>query len=130
MSPNQRTAWRSKDDHKILSLRNRGLWPVEIASILGIRVQSVRYRLERLGKERFTFPPPTGPRPIPHRKVTDDNLLTLARSGFQSDSLSKLELRFLPEHQALAHVVGMQPEGLADAFKRRKDPRRLFLKFR
>ena len=71
----------SKEDHKILSLRNRGLWPIEIASLLGIRVQSVRYRLERLKKGGFTFPPPTAPRPIPHRKVTDDELLTLARSG-------------------------------------------------
>jgi hypothetical protein len=64
-----------KEDRQVLSLRNRGLWPSEIASILGIRVQSVYYRLERLAKGGFTFPPPTAPRPIPHRKVTDDELL-------------------------------------------------------
>jgi DNA-binding Lrp family transcriptional regulator len=52
-----------------------------MASLLGIRVQSVNYRLERLKKAGFTFAPPTGPRPIPHRKVTDDELLALARSG-------------------------------------------------
>jgi DNA-binding NarL/FixJ family response regulator len=71
----------SKEDRQVLSLRNRGLWPSEIAAILGIRVQSVRWRLERLTKAGFTFPPPSAPRPIPHRKVTDDEILTLARSG-------------------------------------------------
>jgi ROS/MUCR transcriptional regulator protein/Winged helix-turn-helix DNA-binding len=71
----------SKEDRQVLSLRNRGLWPSEMASLLGIRVQSVNYRLERLKKAGFTFAPPTGPRPIPHRKVTDDELLALARSG-------------------------------------------------
>jgi DNA-directed RNA polymerase specialized sigma24 family protein len=71
----------SKEDRQVLSLRNRGLWPSEIAALLGIRVQSVRWRLERLTKAGFTFPPPSAPRPIPHRKVTDDELLTLARSG-------------------------------------------------
>jgi hypothetical protein len=71
----------SRDDHKILSLRNRGLWPSEIASLLRMPVRSVDYRLERLKKAGFAFPPPTAPRPIPHRKVTDDELLALARSG-------------------------------------------------
>ena len=65
----------------VLSLRNRGLWPSEIAVLLGMSVRSVDYRLERLKKAGFTFPPPTAPRPIPHRKVTDDELLNLARSG-------------------------------------------------
>jgi Winged helix-turn-helix DNA-binding len=46
-----------------------------------IRVQSVTYRLERLRKGGFSLPARTGPRPIPHRKVTDDELLTLAGSG-------------------------------------------------
>src|SRR5262249_34160238 len=65
----------SKEDRQVLSLRNRWLWPSEIATILGLRIQSVRWRLERLGKAGFTFPSPTGPRPIPHRKVTNDELL-------------------------------------------------------
>jgi DNA-binding CsgD family transcriptional regulator len=71
----------SREDRQVLSLRIRGLWPGEIAVLVGIRVQSVRYRLERLRKAGLTFPPPTAPRPIPHRKVTDDEVLTLARSG-------------------------------------------------
>src|SRR5882724_5736859 len=71
----------SKEDRQVLSLRNRGLRPSEMASLLGIRVQSVNYRLERLRKGGFTFPSPTAPRPITHRKVTDDELLSLARSG-------------------------------------------------
>jgi DNA-binding CsgD family transcriptional regulator len=93
----------SKEDHKILALRNKGRWPSEIASILGIGVQSVRYRLERLKKAGFTFPPRTAPRPIPHRKVTNDELLTLARSGLS-----------IPE---IAARLGM---GMANAHRRIK----------
>jgi DNA-directed RNA polymerase specialized sigma24 family protein len=93
----------SKEDHKVLSLRNRGLWRSEIAVILGMPVRSVDYRLERLKKAGFTFPPPTAPRPIPHRKVTDDELLNLARSGFS-----------IPE---IAARLGM---GMANAHRRIK----------
>lgn len=67
----------------------------------GIRVQSVRYRLERLTKKGFTFPPPTGPRPLPHRKVTNDELLALARLGLS-----------IPE---IAAGLGM---GMANAHRR------------
>jgi len=79
----------SKEDRQVLSLRNRGLWPSEIAVLLGIRVESVRWRLERLGKAGFTFPAPTGPRPIPHRKVTDDELLILVRSGLSIPEIAQ-----------------------------------------
>jgi hypothetical protein len=65
----------SKEDRKVLLHRNRGPWPSEIAVLLRMPVRSVDYRLERLKKAGFTFPPPTGPRPIPHRKVTDEELL-------------------------------------------------------
>jgi DNA-binding CsgD family transcriptional regulator len=71
----------SREDRRVLSLRNRGLWPSEIAVVLRIRVQSVRYRLERLKKAGFSFTPPTAPRTHSHRKVTDDEVLTLAMSG-------------------------------------------------
>jgi hypothetical protein len=91
----------SKEDRQVLSLRNRGLWPSEIALLLRIPVRSVEYRLERLKTAGFTFPPPTGPRPIPHRKVTDDELLALARSGLS-----------IPE---IAARLGM---GMANAHKR------------
>jgi DNA-binding CsgD family transcriptional regulator len=93
----------SKEDHKILALRNKGRWPSEIAALLGIRVQSVRYRLERLKDAGFTFSPRTAPRPIPHRKVTNDELLTLARSGLS-----------IPE---IATRLGM---GMANAHRRIK----------
>jgi hypothetical protein len=93
----------SKEDRQVLSHRNRGLWPSEIASILGTWVQSVCWRLERLKKAGFTFPPPTGPRPLPHRKVTNEELLTLARSGLS-----------IPE---IAARLGM---GMANAHRRIK----------
>ncbi len=93
----------SKEDRQVLSLRNRGLWPSEMASLLGIRVQSVNYRLERLRKGGFTFPSPTAPRPITHLKVTDDELLSLARSGLS-----------IPEIAAKAGI------GMANAHRRIK----------
>ncbi len=93
----------SKDDRRILSLRNRGLWPSEIAGLLRMPVRSVDYRLERLKKAGFTFSPPAAPRPIPHRKVTNDQLLALARSGLS-----------IPE---IAARLGM---GMANAHRRIK----------
>ncbi len=71
----------SKEDRKILSLRNKGLWPTEIAPLLGIRVKLVHYRLYLLKKNGFALRPPTRPRPSPRRKVTDDKVLMLVRSG-------------------------------------------------
>jgi DNA-binding CsgD family transcriptional regulator len=93
----------SKEDHKILALRKKGRWPSEIAALLGIGLQSVRYRLDRLKNVGFTFSPRTAPRPIPHRKVTNDELLTLARSGLS-----------IPE---IATRLGM---GMANAHRRIK----------
>ena len=75
----------SKEDHKVLSLRNRGLWPSEIASILGIRVQSVRYRLERLKKGGFTFPPPNELRDqFPTERLPTTSFWPWPGRGFQS----------------------------------------------
>jgi biotin operon repressor len=68
-------------DRKILSLRERGLWPSEIAPVLGIRVQSVYLRLQALKKAGFTIPSLTIPRPNPLRKVSDEKILALAQSG-------------------------------------------------
>jgi ROS/MUCR transcriptional regulator protein len=93
----------SKEDRQVLLHRDRGLWPSEIASLLRMPVRSVDYRLERLKKAGFTFPPPTGPRPIPHRKATDDELLNLARLGLS-----------IPE---IAAKLGM---GMANAHRRIK----------
>jgi len=71
----------SKDDRRILSLRNKGLWPSEIASLMGIRAEWVHHRLGRLKRKGITFQPPTRPWPNANRKVTDDEVLALAKSG-------------------------------------------------
>ena len=70
----------SKEDLKVLSLRNRGLWPSEIASRLGIPVRSVLWRFERLRRKGFTLPSPTGARPNANRKATDGEILACVRS--------------------------------------------------
>src|SRR5215813_4428441 len=66
---------------RILSLRNKGLWPSEIASLMGIRAEWVHHRLGRLKKKGGTFQPPTRPWPNANRKVADDEVLALAKSG-------------------------------------------------
>jgi hypothetical protein len=95
----------SKEDYKILALRNKGRWPSEITALLGIGVQSVRYRLERLKNAGFTFSPRTAPRPIPHRKVTDKEILALVRSRLS-----------IPEIAARLRM------GMANAHRRIKRP--------
>jgi DNA-binding CsgD family transcriptional regulator len=96
----------SKEDRQVLSLRNRGLWPSEIAVLLGIRVQSVRWRLERLTKAGFTFPPPSASRPIPHRKVTDDELLNLARSGLSIPEIAaRLGMSMANAHRRIKRLT-------------------------
>jgi ROS/MUCR transcriptional regulator protein len=70
----------SKSDLKIFSLRKKGLWLSQIPQVTGMQARSVEHRLRRLKLEGFTIPRPTSPRPNAHRKVTDKELLTLARS--------------------------------------------------
>src|SRR5262245_26042585 len=71
----------SKDDRRILSLRNKGLWPSEIASRMGIRAELVHHRLGRLKEKGVAFRAPTRPWPNANRKVTDDEVLALAKPG-------------------------------------------------
>jgi transposase len=71
----------SKDDRRILSLRSRGLWPSEIASIMGVSAELVHHRLGRLKRKGVTFGSPTRPWPNANRKVTDDEVLALTKSG-------------------------------------------------
>jgi DNA-binding NarL/FixJ family response regulator len=96
----------SREDRQVLSLRNRGLWPSEIAALLGIRVQSVRWRLERLTKAGFTFPPRTAPRPIPHRKATDHEVLALARSGLSIPEIAaRLGMSTASAHRRIKRLM-------------------------
>src|SRR5262249_4547933 len=70
----------SKDNRRILSLRSKGLWPSEIASLMGIRAEWVHHRLGRLKKKGVIFRTPTRPWPNANRKVTDGEVLALAKS--------------------------------------------------
>jgi hypothetical protein len=51
------------------------------------------------------------------RGVLDPALRQLRATCMISLNRTQLEFCFLPDHQALPYRVGMQPEGLADAFK-------------
>jgi hypothetical protein len=74
----------SKEDRKILSLRKKGLWLGEIASRLGLGVNSVLWRLKRLRHQGFTISRPRTPRPNANRKVTNEKLVQRPGRVFQS----------------------------------------------
>jgi len=48
---------------------------------MSIRTEWVHHQLGRLKKKGVTFQPPTRPWPNANRKVTDDEVLALAKSG-------------------------------------------------
>src|SRR5262245_11173912 len=93
----------SKEDHQVLSLRNRGFWPSEIAAVRRIEIHSVTYRLGRL---RFSFPPRTGPRPNFHRKVTDEKVLSLARADLSIPEIAaRLRISVQTAHKRIKHLT-------------------------
>src|SRR5262245_11449352 len=99
----------SKQDRRILSFRNKGLWPIEIAPLLGIRAHTVSHRLGRLKEKGFTLLPRTRPRPIPHRKVTDEELLTLARLGLSVPEIaSKLGISVQTAHKRIKKLTNRE----------------------
>jgi hypothetical protein len=101
----------AKLDRKILSLRQRGLWPNEIAPRLGIPLQSVYLRLQELKKAGFTIPRPTSLRPNAHRKVTNKTLLAVARSGLSLREIAaKLGIAIPNVHRRLKRLT--KPESL------------------
>ena len=95
----------SKDDRRILSLRNKGLWPSEIAPLMGIRAEWVHHRLGRLKKKGITFQPPTRPWPNANRKVTDDEVLALAKSGLSVPEIAvKVGVRISSVHRRIKRL--------------------------
>ena len=66
-------------DRHILLLREKGLWASEIAAVLDMKVSSIhdRYRLRKIG---LSIPPASGLRPNANRKVSDEEIIALARS--------------------------------------------------
>jgi DNA-binding IclR family transcriptional regulator len=98
-------------DRKILSLRKRGLWPSEIAPRLRIPVQSVYLRLQELKKVGFMIPRPTSLRPNAHRKVTNEELLAVARSGLSLREVAvKVGIAIPNAHRRLKRLT--KPESL------------------
>lgn len=97
----------SKVDLKILSLRRKGLWLGQIAQVAGMKLQSVEYRLTRLKQEGFTIPQPTSPRPNAHRKVTDKELLSLARAGLSIPEIAaKVGIATQNVHKRIKQLTG------------------------
>ncbi len=75
-------------DSDLLALRQQGLWNREAAQRLGISRRTVHKRLARLARRGIAVPPPVGPRPNPWRKVTDEQVLTLARQGHSARAMA------------------------------------------
>jgi len=96
----------SKEDLKILTLGKRGLWPSQIASRLGTKVSAVLWRFERLRQKGFTIPRPTSPKPNAHRKVTDEELLAVARSGLSIPEIAaRLEMSMANAHRRIKRLT-------------------------
>src|SRR5262249_22299512 len=95
----------SKEDLKILTLGKRGLWPSQIASCLGIKISAVLWRFERFRRKGFTIPRPKTPRPNAHRKVTDEELLAVARSGLSIPEIAaKLGMGMQNAHRRIKRL--------------------------
>jgi hypothetical protein len=97
----------SKQDRRILSFRNRGLWPIEIASLVGIGVELVHHRLGQLKRKGVNLRPLTRPRPLPHRKVTDDEVLTWVKSGLSIPEIAaKVGIAVSSVHRRIKRLQG------------------------
>ena len=75
-------------DDELLEFRRTGLWPRDIAARTGLSVRVVSKRLWRISQRGISVPRPTGPKPSPRRRVTDDELLGLAREGLGATEIA------------------------------------------
>ncbi len=80
---------RRVTDEQLLSLRKAGFWSSQIAARVGLRVGTVRQRLQRLQQRGIAVPPAIGPRPNAHRRVTDDQLRTLASAQISCREMAR-----------------------------------------
>jgi transposase len=112
-------------DARLLALRRQGLWSHEIARRVGLTTSSVNRRWRDLRRRRVKVPPAAGPRPSGTRRVTDDELLRLARRG--------LDVRAIARRKAVTTTTiwrrlkrlrarGVLPRGVSDAARA---PRRM-----
>ena len=112
-------------DAQILALRRQGFWSPEIARRVGMTTSSVNRRLRELRRRRMTVPAAASPRPSGTRRVTDDELVTLARRDLDARTIARRKgvtpttiwrrLKLLRERGAL-------PRSASDDAR---DPRRL-----
>ena len=66
-------------DRRILLLRKKGLWAGEIAAVLSMQVGSIHDGFDRLRNIGLSIPPASGLRPNANRKVSDEEIIALAR---------------------------------------------------
>ncbi len=112
-------------DARLLALRRQGLWSSEIARRVGLTAGSVTRRLHDLRRRRVRVPPAAGPKPSSTRRVTDDELVTLARRGLGARTLARRK-RVTPttiwRRLKLLRERGALPRSPSDAAR---DPRRM-----
>lgn len=92
---------------RLLALRRQGLWSAEIARRVGLTAGNVNRRLRELRRRGVKVPPAAGPRPSGTRRVTDDELVGLARRG--------LDIR------AIARRKAVHPETIRRRLKRLRE---------
>jgi hypothetical protein len=73
---------------RILALRRQGLWPLEIARQMQLKVQVVRKILWSLRGQGIPVPTPSRPRPIKNRVATDAEFLSAFRRGGTIDGIA------------------------------------------
>jgi transposase len=75
-------------DRRILLLREKGLWASEIAAILGMKVSSIHDCFDRLRQNGLSISPASGLRPNANRKVSDEEIIALARSRLTVEEIA------------------------------------------
>ncbi len=120
---------RQVTDEEVLALARAGMRPREIGRRVGLTHAGVLARLRALRRRGLAVPPPSGPLPNARRRVSDEELIPLARAGLGvgeiaarvalapnsvGDRIRRLRRRgLLPPDEALARRAALTAELLA-----------------
>lgn len=75
-------------EDELLALLQQGLWPSQIAAKTGWSAVTIKKRVHNLRQRRVDVPSLRGPRPMPHRRVTDEQVIALVRAGLRQEDIA------------------------------------------